>query len=111
MLNLTTQHKLGILQGIIIQQRVQFCPLCGAWQYLLIKDRRGRPLYFNTEADDRMPFFHLFECFFQSGVHAGNGALRANRPFREHRCLRFKLPLLVQIFQRTQQIVGGILLK
>jgi len=32
-LNLTNQHKLGVLQRIIIQQRVQFCPLCGAWQY------------------------------------------------------------------------------
>ena len=27
-LNLTTQHKLGILQGLIIQQPVQFCPVC-----------------------------------------------------------------------------------
>ena len=35
----------------------QFCPLCGAWQYLLIKDQRGRPLYFNTEADDHIDFF------------------------------------------------------
>ena len=57
MLNLTTQYKLSVLQRIIIQQRVQFCPLCGAWQYLLIKDQRGRPLYFNTEADDRIDFF------------------------------------------------------
>ena len=28
MLNLTTQHKLGILQGIVVEQPVQFCPLC-----------------------------------------------------------------------------------
>ena len=48
---------------------------------------------------------------FAGGIHADDGALRANRPFREHRRLGFKLPLLVQIFQRTQQIVGGILLK
>ena len=26
-LNPTTQHKLGILQGLVIQQPVQFCPL------------------------------------------------------------------------------------
>ena len=26
--NLPTQHKLGILQGLVIQQPVQFCPLC-----------------------------------------------------------------------------------
>ena len=28
MLNLPTQHKLCILQGLIVQQTVQFCPLC-----------------------------------------------------------------------------------
>ena len=48
---------------------------------------------------------------FAGGVHAGDGALRANGALGEHRCLGFKLPLLVQIFQRAEQIVGGILLK
>ena len=48
---------------------------------------------------------------FAGGIHAGDGALRANGALGEHRRLRFKLSLLVQIFQRTQQIVGGILLK
>ena len=28
MLNLTTQHKLGVLQGLIVEQPVQFCSLC-----------------------------------------------------------------------------------
>ena len=28
MLNLFAQNKLGILQGLIIQQPVQLCPLC-----------------------------------------------------------------------------------
>ena len=28
MLNLPTQHKLGILQGIVVEQPVQLCPLC-----------------------------------------------------------------------------------
>ena len=28
MLNFTTQHKLGILQRLIVQQPVQLCPLC-----------------------------------------------------------------------------------
>ena len=45
------------------------------------------------------------------GIHAGDGAFRANGALGEHRRLGFKLPLLVQIFQRTQQIIGGILLK
>ena len=27
-LNLTTQHKLGVLQGLVVEQPVQFCPLC-----------------------------------------------------------------------------------
>ena len=44
-------------------------------------------------------------------IHAGDGALRANGALGEHRRLALELPLLVQIFQRTQQIVGGILLK
>ena len=48
---------------------------------------------------------------FAGGIHAGDGALRANGALGEHRCLGFKLPLLVQIFKRTEQIVGGILLK
>ena len=28
MSNLPTQHKLGILQGFVAEQPVQFCPLC-----------------------------------------------------------------------------------
>ena len=48
---------------------------------------------------------------FTGGIHAGDGALRADGALGEHRRLGFELPLLVQIFQRTQQIVGGILLK
>ncbi len=40
-----------------------------------------------------------------------NGTLRANRPLGEHRCLGLEIVLLVQILQRTEQIVGGILLK
>ncbi len=28
MLYLTIQHKLGILQGLVIEQPVQLCPLC-----------------------------------------------------------------------------------
>ena len=50
------------------------------------------------------------QCFAR-GVHTGDGALRANRPLGEHRRLALELPLLVQIFQRAEQIIGGILLK
>ena len=28
MLNLPTQHKLGVLQGLVVEQPVQFCSLC-----------------------------------------------------------------------------------
>ena len=28
MFNLTTQYKLGVLQWFIVEQPVQFCPLC-----------------------------------------------------------------------------------
>ena len=50
------------------------------------------------------------QCF-AGGVHTGNGTLRADSALGEHCSLALELPLLVQIFQRTQQIVGGILLK
>lgn len=39
MLNLTTQHKLSILQGLAVEQSVQFCPLCrGATVFVLNSD-------------------------------------------------------------------------
>ena len=50
------------------------------------------------------------QCFAR-GVHTGDGALWANRPLGEHCSLALELPLLVQIFQRAQQIIRGILLK
>ena len=28
MIHLSTQHKLGVLQGLVVEQPVQFCPLC-----------------------------------------------------------------------------------
>ena len=48
---------------------------------------------------------------FAGGVHTGDSALWANGALREHRRFALELSLLVQIFQRTQQIVGRILLK
>ena len=48
---------------------------------------------------------------FAGGIHTGDGAFRADGAFREHCRLALELPLLVQIFQRTEQIIGGILLK
>jgi len=56
-----------------------------------------------------LPHGHC-QCF-TGGIHAGDGALRANGALGEHRRLALELPLLVQIFQRTQQIIRGILLK
>ena len=50
------------------------------------------------------------QCF-AGGIHTGDGALRADGTLGEHRRLGFKLSLLVQIFQRAEQIIGGILLK
>ena len=48
---------------------------------------------------------------FAGSIHAGNSTLRADSALGEHCSLALELPLLVQIFQRTKQIVGGILLK
>ena len=36
MFKLPTQYKLGVLQGLIVEQPVQFCPLCrGAAVFVL----------------------------------------------------------------------------
>ena len=48
---------------------------------------------------------------FAGGIHTGDSALRANGALGEHCSLALELPLLVQIFQRAQQIIRGILLK
>jgi len=48
---------------------------------------------------------------FAGGIYAGDSTLRANRPFRKHCSFALELPLLVQIFQRAEQIIRGILLK
>ena len=36
MLNLSTQHKLGVLQGLVVEQPVQFCPLCRGVAVLIL---------------------------------------------------------------------------
>ena len=36
MLNLTTQHKLGVFQGLIVEQPVQLCPLCRGAAVLIL---------------------------------------------------------------------------
>ena len=36
MLYLTTQHKLCILQGLIVEQPVQLCPLCRGAAVLIL---------------------------------------------------------------------------
>ena len=48
---------------------------------------------------------------FRGRVHVGDGVFRADGAFCEHCRFGFELTLLIQIFQRTQQIVRGILLK
>ena len=48
MLNLPTQHKLGILQGLVVEQPVQFCPLCRSIAVLVLDgdavDGNGRAI-------------------------------------------------------------------
>ena len=36
MFNLTTQYKLGVLQWFIVEQPVQFCPLCRGVAVLIL---------------------------------------------------------------------------
>jgi len=35
-LYLSTQHKLGVLQGLVVEQPVQFCPLCRGVAVLIL---------------------------------------------------------------------------
>ena len=48
---------------------------------------------------------------FAGGVHAGDGALRANRSLGEHIRLAFELFILIEIFQRAEQIVGTVIIE
>ena len=50
------------------------------------------------------------QCF-AGGVHAGDGALRANRSLGEHIRLAFELFILIEIFQRAEQIVGTVIIE
>ena len=46
MSNLPIQHKLGVLQGLVVEQPVQFCPLCrGVAVFVLDGDRKARVNY------------------------------------------------------------------
>ena len=54
MLNLPTQHKLGILQGLVVEQPVQLCPL----------RRSVAILVFNGDAVDGKSSF-----IFEPGLH------------------------------------------
>ena len=53
MLNLPTQHKLGVLQGLVVEQPVQFCPLCRGVAVLVLNGaspldkEKHKALYYN----------------------------------------------------------------
>ena len=70
MLNLTTQHKLGILQGLVVEQPIQLCLL-----------RRGVAVFvLNSDAVDGKSGSILKPDFHPVGVHvvaAGKHFLRA----------------------------------
>ena len=58
-------------------------------------------------------------CFFPKGhrkcftgcVHAGHNLGFLNGALREHICFSFEIALIIELFQRTQQAVTGILTK
>ena len=60
MLNLTTQHKLGVLQGLVVEQPVQFCPLCWGVAVLVL----------HSDAVDRKDSAIFKQGFHSVGVHA-----------------------------------------
>ena len=45
------------------------------------------------------------------GVHMGDAVFRPDGPFCEHIRLAFQFAVLVQVFQRTEQVIGRIILK
>ena len=53
MFNLTTQYKLGVLQWFIVEQPVQFCPLCRGVAVLVLNGaspldkEKHKALYYN----------------------------------------------------------------
>ena len=59
MLNLPTQHKLCILQRLIVQQPVQFCPLCRGVALLVL----------DSDAVDGKGSATLEPSFHPVGVH------------------------------------------
>ena len=53
MFNLTTQHKLGVLQWLIVEQPVQFCPLCRGVAVLVLN---GNAVDGNSRAVRKLGF-------------------------------------------------------
>ena len=53
MFKLPTQYKLGVLQGLIVEQPVQFCPLCRGVAVLVLDGaspldkEKHKALYYN----------------------------------------------------------------
>ena len=73
-LHLPSQHHLGILQGLIIQQPVQFCPLCRGVAVLILNGNAVD----DSDRAIREPGFHPV------GVHV----VVAGKQFRHSRILQ-----------------------
>ena len=56
-------------------------------------------------------FAHRHRECFAGSVHTGDSALRADSALGEHIRLGLQLLVFIEIFQRAEQIIGGILLK
>ena len=80
MLYLSTQHKPGILQGLVVEQPVQFCPLC-----------RGVAVFvLNSDAIDGKGGAIFKQGFHPVGVHieaAGKKFVHGEPHFYIKRCL------------------------
>ena len=74
MLHLPSQHHLGILQGLVIEQPVQFCPLCRGVAVLVL----------NSDAVDGKSGAILEPGFHPVGVHV----VAAGKQFRHSRILQ-----------------------
>ena len=86
MLDLSIQHKLGILQGLVVEQPVQFCPLCRGVAVLVL----------DSDAVDGEDGATLELGFHPVGVHvivAGKQFVHRKPPCFSHLLLlRWKVP-------------------
>ena len=94
MFNLTTQHKLGVLQWLIVEQPIQFCPLCRGVAVLVLDSDAVN----GNGGAIREPGFHPV------GVHV----VAAGKQFVHSRVLHDLILMIGHSNQYRQVVVGWV---